>query len=299
MHICFKCSLPILNEPPIHGLHESCFYEWFKTSNSNFSNVALKKAFDIPKESSDSVNTSFFHGKFKKYAANLENRSYILKVQDDDYPELPRVEYLSNQIAKNLGLNLPHFYLIKFLNELEAFVVDNFMDHYLPGNLIHIYHFLDPNQPFSCQAILKVLDEKLKRITAIEQFINLCLFDALIGNHDRHGRNIAFIETKKGLELAPFYDNPSYLGIEDFRLLGANHNPRGRIVTAKTDNPTMQDYVVEFKELGYLEHLNVFNKKLQKLDLNKLIENSFLSNKRKEAFTRLTKARLQELNNAL
>ena len=61
----------------------------------------------------------------------------------------------------------------------------------------------------------------------------------------------------------------------------------------------MQDYVVEFKELGYLEHLDVFNKKLQKLNLNKIIENSFLSSKRKEAFTRLTKARLQEFNNAL
>jgi hypothetical protein len=220
-------------------------------------------------------------------------------VQDDDYPELPPVEYLSNQIAKNLGLTLPNFYLIHFLNELEAFVVDNFMDNYSPGNLIHIYHFLDPNQPFSCQAILKVLHEKLGRLKAIELFINLCLFDAIIGNHDRHGRNIAFIETKKRLELAPCYDNPSYLGIEDHRLLGANHNLSGRIVTVKTDNPTMQDYVVEFKELGYLEHLDVFNKKLQKLNLNKFIENSFLSSKRKEAFTRLTKARLQEFNNAL
>jgi len=244
MHICFKYSLTIEYKPPTHGLHKSCFYEWFKISNTNFSNVALKKAFDIPKESSDSVNTSFFHGKFKKYTANLENRSYILKVQDDDYPELPRIEYLSNQIAKNLGLTLPNFYLIHFLNELEAFVVNNFMDNYSPGNLIHIYHFLNPNQPFSFQAILKVLHEKLGSLRAIEQFINLCLFDAIIGNHDSHGRNITFIEKQKRIRV----------------LLGVNSNPRRRIFTAKTYNPTMQEYVVEFKQIGYLEHLDVFKK---------------------------------------
>lgn len=298
MSICFKCVLLIEKEIPAHGLHHSCFHEWFKTSNSHFVNVALKKTAELSNSSFDPINTSFFHGKFKKYAAELENKSYILKVQDDTYPELPRVEYLSNQIAKKLGLNLPNFYLIRFLNELESFVVDNFMDNYLPGNLIHIYHLLDPNQPFSCHSILKVLNEKLGRITAIEQFIHLCLFDALIGNHDRHGRNIAFIETKKGLELAPFYDNPSYLGIEDYRLLGANHNPRGRIVTSKADHPTMQDYVVEFKELSYLEHLNTFKQRLQKLDLDMLIQNSFLSDKRKDAFTQLTHARLKEFNNA-
>jgi serine/threonine protein kinase HipA of HipAB toxin-antitoxin module len=53
----------------------------------------------------------------------------------------------------------------------------------------------------------------------------MCLFDALVGNHDRHGRNIALIETRKGHILSPFYDNPSYIGIEDHNLLLAEHNP--------------------------------------------------------------------------
>ncbi|MBY0281880.1 MAG: HipA domain-containing protein [Alphaproteobacteria bacterium] len=301
MKKCFKCNHHVENEFLVHGLHKDCFYNWFKlnpNTGPEFSDVVLRA------EKQDSllpikpIHTSFFQGKFRKYSATLEGRSYILKVQDKDYPELPHVEYLSNQIAQKLDLKIPDFYLICFLNESDTFVVHNFMGDYIPANLIHIYHFIGDNQPFSCASIIKIIEEKVGRMEAVKQFVFLCLFDALIGNHDRHGRNIALIETKKGFELAPFYDNPSYIGIEDYSFLLAQHNPRGKIETSLTKEPTMRDYVFEFCQLGYEGWMKEFRKKIDTLQIEQLMKKSFLSEKRQMAFSSLIERRIKEFDDA-
>lgn len=301
MNFCFKCLRHIERLDSTYGLHASCFSSWFKLDHAGFEfeDVVLRKDKN-PSSSINIMNTSFFQGKFKKYSARLGKHSYILKVQDDDYPELPPVEYLSNQIAQKIGLIVPHFYFIRFPNEIDAktaFVVHNFMEKYIPGNLIHIYHFVD-GQLFSCKTILKIIEEKVGRREPMKQFVFVCLFDALIGNHDRHGRNIALIETKKGYELAPSYDNPSYMGIEEYSLLGAQHNPRGKIATSSTEEPTMRDYVVEFIEMGYKAWVEEFLKNVEQAHIDKLIAESFLSEKRKQAFSSLINRRLMELKNA-
>lgn len=303
MKICFKCQKPLENKASVHGLHKECFFGWFKLDSNGtteFRDVALRSEKPDSVMLNKPINASFFQGKFKKYSASLDKRSYILKVQDkEDYPELPHIEYLSNQIAQKLGLMIPDFYLICFLNELDTFVVHNFMDNHTPGNLIHIYHFIQDNQPFSCNTIIKIIEEKVSRMEDIKQFVYLCLFDALIGNHDRHGRNIAFIETKKGFELAPFYDNPSYLGIEDYSFLLAEHNPRGKIETSLTNESTMKDYVSEFCQLGYEGWVKEFRKKIDTIQIEQLIKNSFLSEKRQTAFSSLVARRIKEFDNAI
>ncbi len=302
MDFCFKCLNIIENHDYKYGLHTVCFSSWFNLSNSSleFEDVVLRKQ-KSDSSSINLINTSFFQGAFKKYSSKLDNHSYILKAQDDHYPELPAVEYLSNQIGRKIGLILPDFYIMRFPNEVAAktaFVVHNFMEKYIPGNLIHIYHFIN-NQPFSCLTILNILKNKVGRIHALKHFVFLCLFDALIGNHDRHGRNIALIETKKGYELAPFYDNPSYLGIEEQGLLLAKHNPRGKIMTSYNAEPTMHDYVVEFIEMGYKSWIEEFLEKIIQAQISQLITESLLSDKRKQAFTSLVQQRLEELKNAI
>lgn len=296
MHICFKCLKAVDPQDHVYGLHSTCFSTWFNLTNPSFEfeDIVLRGDKNNP---SLSMNTSFFQGKFKKYSAKLDKHSYILKVQDDDYPELPTVEYLSNQIGQKIGLIVPNFYLIRFPNEINAktaFVVHNFMEKYVPGNLIHIYHFV-AEQPFSCKTILSIIKEKVGRISALKQFTFLCLFDALIGNHDRHGRNIALIETKKGYELAPCYDNPSYMGIEDRDFLLAKHNPRGKIATSHNEEPTMHDYAIEFIEIGYRDWVEEFLQRVEQIAIHHLIAETFLSDKRKQAFASLVEHRVEEL----
>lgn len=301
MIICFKCLEAINSHDSFYGLHKNCFMSWFHLNELiDFEDVVLRKEEKNPLPFSNPINTSFFHGKFKKYSARLGTYLYLLKVQDEDYPELPVVEYLCNQIAQKIGLIIPSFYLIRFPNDFNAstsFVVDNFMEKHIPGNLIHIYHFIK-GQPFTTRTIFNIIKEKVGRLEALKQFVLLCLFDALIGNHDRHGRNIGLIQTRKGYELAPFYDNTSYLGIEDQSLLLAHHNPRGKIGTLDNVEPTMKDYVREFCELGLQGWLDEFLRNVEKANISQLIEASFLSEKRKKGFSSLIERRLQEARDA-
>jgi hypothetical protein len=72
-------------------LHEKCFETWFGIkSTKDFENLALKQASqDVLHSNISKMNTSFFHGAFKKYSAEIEGEQYILKVSQSEYPELP------------------------------------------------------------------------------------------------------------------------------------------------------------------------------------------------------------------
>ncbi|MEI8295655.1 MAG: HipA domain-containing protein [Alphaproteobacteria bacterium] len=300
MKFCYKCETPIIGEVPYHGLHLRCFCSWFGFDSSvDFTDIVIRNDETVPSVAHNSFYSSFFQGKFKKYSARLSNKSYIFKVQQEEYPELPRVEYISNKIAQGLGIAVPNFYLIHYLNEIDTFVVDNFMEQFTHGNLIHIYHYIEKDEEFSVQAILRIIKEKVARTEGVDQFVFLCLFDALIGNHDRHGRNIALIETSKGFQLAPFYDNPSYLGIEAEYLLLAQHNPRGKIATSHTLNPTIEDYIQEFERLGFHTTILSFVKQLQQLDIDHILDTPLLSEKRRTALSTLIHNRKDALENAL
>lgn len=297
--ICCFCDKAIADSPK-HGLHSECFTKCFGLTNpaKDFENLALKQVSSAPGSGINKTNTSFFHGMFKKYSAEIEGEQYILKVSQDDYPELPKVELISNKIGKILGLNIPDFYFIKLANVQDTFVTKNFMTKKSGANLIHIYHFFSENDKHSCETIIKILNEKCGKLTEIRDFIHMCLFDALIGNHDRHGRNIGIIQTGPSTyTLSPTYDNPSYIGIEADFLLGADHNPHGNIATNKTNEPTLKDYIVEFNDAGYSEITDAFIKKINSkwAELTSTINNSNLSEKRKQAFIRILEKRKNEL----
>lgn len=257
--------------------------------------VALKNSSSNDPISFQNHN-SFFHGKFKKYSAVLNEKNYILKVQEKDFPELPATEYLCNQIARYLGLYVPDFYLIRFQETIDTFVCENFMQNRSFSNLIHIYHFLEPRpENFNCENLFHTIASKTQRLEEIERFIELTLFDALIGNHDRHGRNIALVQSPEGFQLSPFYDNPSYLGIESDFLLNAQHEPRGQIYTASSKEPKIIDYVKEWERLGQTATVNKFRTKIDIEHVMNIIETSFISKKRKESFKRLIHRRYSEL----
>jgi hypothetical protein len=302
MAVCFKCSKNIeAGQTLQHGLHSECFVEWFALpSLGDFINLAAKAASNSPPTPGgfSRLNSSFFHGKFKKYSAELGALSYILKIQQKDYPELPAMEYLCNQIARTMKLEVPDFYFISFHGE-NTFVTKNFVRKGQKENLIHIYRFLNEGQKFDCETLIAVIEEETKRLREVERFIELCLFDSLIGNHDRHGRNIGILQTAEKQILAPFYDNPSYLGIEIETLLLANHSPRGSIATAETGEPTMKDYVLEFKRLGKESVVSKFAKNINLESVLKLVGTAFMSENRRTAFSRIIKERYAELTNAL
>ncbi len=297
---CLKCRLQItLPDFAHYGLHPNCFTEWFKVpKTAEFASLQRRSGASDQSINQTPQNTSFFHGKFKKYSADLDGQSYILKMRQNEAPELPEVEYLCNQIGRLLSVPVAKFYFIDF-NGDRTFVTKNFMKlGASPTDLQHIYHFRSDDK-HSCEGIIRIITEKTQRPHDVKMFIRTILFDSLIGNHDRHGRNLAFIITAKDTSLSPIYDNVSYLSLESGNMLKADFNPTGKISTSKSFEPSMRDYVKELKKLGFENDIQEFYKSIKLFKLYRVIDESFCSTLMKEAIQSLIKKRFEELKNEL
>lgn len=297
---CLKCNHDIQG-PNKYGLHEKCFVDWFKTDPKNeFVSLTQRSALSRDPEAKDSSNnTSFYHGKFKKYSADLGSDNYIIKMREEkDAPELPEVEYVCNQIAASLGIPAAEFFYIDFFSE-KVFVTKVFIKKGSGNaNLEHIYKFRS-DALHDCENLARVISETTKLPYDLDVFLNTLLFDALIGNHDRHGRNLAFVVTPSKTVLSPIYDNVSYLSLVSGPLLGADFNPTGRISTKETKEPSMSHYVVELKRLGYVDTVKDFFNKIKISKIETIIDQSYCSELMKAALKKMVRKRYQELLNGL
>lgn len=301
--ICFKCKKAIEDEKKaVYGLHKECFADWFGFLDSKeFTGLSRKETdSDVAeKEPFSQFNSSFFQGKFRKYSASLNGVDYILKVEEKEYPELPATEYLCNQIARSLKIKVPDFYFIDFHGK-KTFVSKNFINKNRIMALRHIYHYLSADDLFDVKTLTKVIEIQTGELSEVERFVRLSLFDALIGNHDRHGRNLAFIEEPGNKPvLSPFYDNPAYIGVEEETLLGAHHSPKGKIATSKTEEPSMKDYAVEFIDMGYADQVIEFMNDIKVNDISAMVSESFISKRRSSALMKIINERTEELKNVL
>lgn len=291
--ICYKC-LKELTGNNRYGLHPECFAQWFNLSDGEMEFSELIRKTSDRDSLRPELGSSLFQGKFKKYTARLSGDEYILKVCEKEYPELPQVEYLCNLAADRMGLSVADYFLINFYSS-PAFVSKIFLPDYGVSNLIHMYHFLSAREEFSVENIVKIIEKETGKLHDVERFLELCLFDSLIGNHDRHGRNLALIEDRHGRTLAPFYDNPGYLGIEDASFLKAHHSPRGKIYTAESHEPTLADYKREIIGLGHDDVVERFIKRCHLPKILDIFSSPIISDLRRLAFKRLITERYEEL----
>ena len=165
------------------------------------------------------------------------------------------------------------------------------------STLDHMYHFLKPDMQYDCETLVMIIGLRTGRRIDQEKFVYLTLADSLIGNNDRHGRNLGFINSSKGIFLSPFYDNPSALGVESYSFLSADLQPRGAIFTKHSNEPTMKDYLLEWKRLGYTNVIEQFRKKVSLIPLKQYLEFQFISEKRRNALKRLIGKRTEEIFN--
>ncbi|MBC75722.1 MAG: hypothetical protein CME64_06880 [Halobacteriovoraceae bacterium] len=303
MDKCLRCKLHINYREAKHGFHNRCFQEEFNlASDDDFVDLVPRKSNSSPVLKSDfqsRIASSFFHGAFKKYSSRMGQKKYILKVQEEKYPELPHVEFLSNKLAEFMGVKVADYHFIMFNNEVPTFVTRNFLDDYPAGNLVHIWHYLKQESidEFNCENLLNIIFNETQRPLDQRRFIEICLFDMIVGNHDRHGRNLAIIEMKGKKILAPCYDNPSYIGIEDDFILGANLCPKGKIFTSNSQEPDISDYIREFTSLGHGEVVTSFFDRIQVEKIEKLVLSSSMTEKRKAAILKLIKENMEKAKN--
>jgi hypothetical protein len=169
------------------------------------------------------------------------------------------------------------------------------------GALHHIYKFLPPGEQYhSCEKLTQCILEKTGRLADVAAFVEICLYDALVGNNDRHGRNLGIIETSKGKFLSPMYDNPSYLGIVEKPLLGAHFSVSGAIYTEHSKKPKLIDYIVEFDRLGHKRVVDQFKSRAisKNSEIMSFIGNTPICTQRKKAFIDFIDARVGDLENA-
>lgn len=295
--ICYKCKTKI-SSTPNYGLHASCFREWFGIESDHFESIVERKEEASKDEVVKKYGDSFFAGAFKKYTATCGSFEYILKIQTEEYPELPVVEFCSNLIAKNLKIDVPPYFLILF-NDVPAFVTRNMLSGKSGVQLFHLSNYMKKADPFSFTKILEIIKERTGRYLYMKKFVDICLFDMLIGNHDRHGRNIALIQNKKGLTLSQFYDNPSFIGLQDDFFISSQLDPRGRVIIGDNSNPGMKDYILAAIEEGFEDTVKGFYGRINLYEIDRIIDNSFLKSAFKEKFKLLIKERYEEFTSVL
>lgn len=301
--LCLFCKSSLEAKIAKHGHHPECFQKLFelRDEKSDFLELMPSKIEEASGQKIESrIASSFFHGAFKKYSTRIENKRFILKVQETACPDLPIIEYVSNLMARDLGLDVPDFYYVLLNNQVPTFVTRNILDFHDKSNLVHIWHYLKIDgstdvKELSIVNLMQILENETKRPLDLKNFIEVCLFDMFIGNHDRHGRNLALIEKQSSKILCPVYDNPSYIGILDSSMLGMQVNACGKIYTENKQEPLIDDYIEEFIELGHQEIVESFVKKLKNYNIEKPFTGIRMNLKRKKAFKEMIERNLARL----
>lgn len=301
---CLQCNQIVTIDTAHYGQHLICFERVFKVKGRDvFQSLAPQSSASDPTETpfqNDPHLTSYFSGHYRKYEGTLSGTSYILKMSKGDYPELAPVEYVCNRIADACGLNIPRPYALIEIAEGEmSFVSRNFMEKFSThATLHHLYHSLDPGpEHYNVEEISRAIYRETRSVEDVEMFFRMLLFDALIGNHDRHGRNLAFVQTSRSKRLAPIYDNPSCLGLESGPLLKASFAPKGKIWTMASREPEMREYLEEIDRLGVSQVFRDLHASIDPSVLQGFIRDAcFLSDDMRDAMERLVQVRYEALD---
>ncbi len=154
-----------------------------------------------------------------------EPSTHILKPDHrppDSYPSSAANEWYVMQLAKNLALPVPmvtHRYCpegeSKDGNE-AVYIIERF-DRRRTGEGTTRIHAIDACQlmnldrsfkysAMSAEILGQIADRTRSRAQARLRLFRWCLFNAMTGNADAHLKNLSFLVTPNGIELAPFYD---------------------------------------------------------------------------------------------
>ncbi|MGK5084478.1 HipA domain-containing protein [Bdellovibrionota bacterium FG-1] len=207
------------------------------------------------------ASSSGWLGDFDKYTFKDQNGSeYLIKVGQDKAKNLPEVEFLSNQISSILGVEVADFGLWT-VDGKKAFATKDFLKNNpkIPetAGLIHFKRYFKTSGRWACEDILDLLKKQSSRSAHdIRQFIRLTLVDALIGNTDRHAYNLAFIHEDSHLYLSPIYDTVSVFVAVD-RDPYEDFIDTCKIGTKDQDTARFEDYLTEFKRLGFAKEVTV------------------------------------------
>ena len=145
--------------------------------------------------------------------------SHIIKPAINGFNETIENEFICIKAAKNLGIKVPDI-KIGYANKTKYFLIQRY-DREVIDNKIKRIHQEDFCQASNIPSAYKYQSEggvdfkrcfEILRATsqpavAINQFIQLMIFNYLIGNNDAHGKNFSILHYDNGeIKFAPAYD---------------------------------------------------------------------------------------------
>lgn len=139
--------------------------------------------------------------------------TYIIKPQNDLFPELPENEDVTMRMAKVFGLEVPFHGMVYAKDGSLSYFIKRF-DRYGKGNKLATEDFAqltgntrDTKYRFTMEKLIPVIDEYCS-FPAIEKadFFKRILFCYVTGNEDMHLKNFSLITKNGKTTLTPIYD---------------------------------------------------------------------------------------------
>lgn len=186
---------------------------------NSFSNNSGKKDFS----KCDEINL-VLNGAMDKTSVVYNNEIYILKFEKGN-SKFILSEYLASKIANLLGIECQEV-LLGMYKGRDCCVIKSLIGFSNMKSKIHCYKEINNSSIESDSTYIRNLDYKLDDILEtlksyknlnisvedrLKAFEEMCYFDSLIGNFDRHWGNWGFLGTNKDYKICPLYDNGSSL----------------------------------------------------------------------------------------
>ncbi|MGJ5641532.1 HipA domain-containing protein [Formosa sp. S-31] len=226
--------------------------------------------------------------------------TYIVKPQNDLFPQLPENEDLTMRMAKAFSLEVPFHGMVYGKDGSLSYFIKRF-DRHGKGKKYATEDFAqltgntrDTKYRFSMEKLIPVIDEFCS-FPAIEKadFFKRILFCFVSGNEDMHLKNFSLITKNGKTTLAPIYDflNSSI----------AIKNPEEEIaltLKGKKSNLKAEDFIDYYAKERLLlneKTIAIILKEMQNTvpKWENLIDISFLSNEMKEKYFKILDNRLK------
>ncbi|MFD2586082.1 HipA domain-containing protein [Croceitalea marina] len=224
--------------------------------------------------------------------------SYIIKPQNDLFPQLPENEDLTMRMAKTFGLNVPFHGMVYAKDGSLSYFIKRF-DRYGKGKKYAVEDFAqltgntrDTKYSFTMEKLVPVIDEFCSfPLVEKADFFKRIIFCYVTGNEDMHLKNFSLITKNGKITLAPAYDllNSSI----------AIKNPDEEIaltLKGKKSNLKASDfmdyYAKERLKLNEKTIMGILGEMKETIpEWKELIEISFLSDEMKEKYFNLLESR--------
>lgn len=227
---------------------------------------------------------------------------YILKPQNNFYPELPENESLTMKLAETIGIEVPLNGLIYSIDGKFTYFIKRF-DRYGKNKKLSLEDFAqlagksrDTKYDYSMEKLITIIN-KFCTFPAIEKvkLFRLTIFNFLVGNEDMHLKNFSLIIRDNKVELSPAYDllNTTIVSQsqEEIALpiagLKKNLNEKILIDYFAKERLGLNDKII-------YQLLNKFKAEFENWE--RLISISFISNEMKDKYLKLINKRKEALN---